>query len=305
MSAVLQRSLPEVAASAAPPAVSVAVPRLPHPIPYQGSKRALARHILAIAAGQRFRCFFEPFAGSAAMTIAAAHRGLAERFVVADSLAPLVEIWRRTIATPHALADAYAHVWQGQTPGDAEYYNRVREAFNRRREPATLLYLLARCVKNSPRFNQRGEFNQSPDKRRLGMQPGKMRRELLGASALLAGRTTVACADFATVIEEATSDDLVYLDPPYQGTSTGTDRRYHQGLSRDRLIAALESLNRRAVPFLLSYDGRSGAKTYGAPLPQSLGLSRLELRAGRSTQATLNGKAEETIESLYVSSSLR
>lgn len=132
-----------------------------------------------------------------------------------------------------------------------------------------------------------------------------MRRELAGAAVLLHGRTTTICDDFEAVIGEATSADIVYLDPPYEGTSGGTDRRYHQGLSRDRLIAALDTLNRRNVPFLLSYDGRCGTKTYGSPLPESLGLTRRELRAGRSTQATLNGKSEVTIESLYVSPQLR
>lgn len=103
---------------------------------------------------------------------------------------------------------------------------------------------------------------------------------------------------------EATEEDIVYMDPPYEGTSTGTDRRYHQGLDRKRLISILTDLNRRNVPFLLSYDGQCGDKTYGLVLPASLHLTRLELNAGRSSQATLNGRAEVTIESLYISNKL-
>lgn len=96
----------------------------------------------------------------------------------------------------------------------------------------------------------------------------------------------------------------MYLVPPYEVTTTGDNKRYHQGLERERLIAALESLNRRGVPFLLSYDGQCGEKIYGSELPASLHLTRLELNAGRSSQATLNGREEVTIESLYMSSSL-
>lgn len=84
------------------------------------------------------------------------------------------------------------------------------------------------------------------------------------------------------------------------GVTNGNDRRYHQGLDRGRLAAALEDLNRRGIPYLLSYDGRSGEKTYGDPLPPELG-ERLELQAGRSAQGTLNGRDLNTVESLYVS----
>jgi DNA adenine methylase len=56
---------------------------------------------------------------------------------------------------------------------------------------------------------------------------------------------------------------------------------------------------------LLSYDGRTGRKTYGEPLPAWLDLSRVELCAGRSSQATLHGKRAMTYESLYLSPALQ
>ena len=45
--------------------------KLPHPIPYQGSKRNLADQILRLFPEQ-FESLIEPFAGSAAITIASA-----------------------------------------------------------------------------------------------------------------------------------------------------------------------------------------------------------------------------------------
>ena len=136
------------------------------------------------------------------------------------------------------------------------------------------------------------------------MHPRRMWREVLGASAVLRGRATARCLEVEAALADAGPRDLVYLDPPYEGTSTGRDGRYHQGFDRVRLIALLGALDRRGVPFLLSYDGRSGGKTYGQPLPEGLGLVRLDLRAGRSSQATLLGRALETVESLYVSRAL-
>ena len=45
--------------------------RIPHPIPYQGSKRGIAEAILAYFP-QHVTRLIEPFAGSAAVTLAAA-----------------------------------------------------------------------------------------------------------------------------------------------------------------------------------------------------------------------------------------
>jgi len=279
------------------------VARLPHPIPYQGSKRLLAERILSVVADQKFDVLYEPFVGSGAIAIAGAARGIADRYELSDTLAPLVEIWRAIIDHPAELAHGYEEIWQAQFDS-LDHFNDVRAEFNARHDPAKLLYLLARCVKNAPRFNGDGEFNQSPDKRRHGMRPAKMRREIEGVSALLRGQTCASITPFERALGSATSSDLVYLDPPWEGTSTGRDKRYHEGLDRDRLIDALNDLNQRGVPFLLSYDGRHGDKTYGEPLPESLRALRLELPAGRSSQATLLGRSEETVESLYVSEGL-
>src|SRR3954451_8713697 len=152
--------------------------RLPHPIPYQGSKRRLAGRILAVAGEHRFGTLYEPFAGSAALTIAAAARDLPERYVLRELLVPLVGIWAAVLRAPEPLADRYAALWADQlAEGGRAHFDRVRTAYNREPEPAALLYLLARCVKNAPRFG-RGGFNQSADHRRRGMDPARMRREI-------------------------------------------------------------------------------------------------------------------------------
>jgi DNA adenine methylase len=274
---------------------------LPHPVPYQGSKRKLAGRIMALLQGEPIRHLHEPFAGSAAFTLAAARQGLARQFFINDSLAPLAALWGGIIDAPEQLARRYEALWAGHAADALGNFYKVRAEFNQDREPAKLLYLLARCVKSAVRFNDRGEFNQSADKRRLGTRPPRMRREILAAHALLRGRTTSTNLDYAQAMGDASRSDVVYLDPPWQGTSGRRDTRYHQILDLPRLIGQLGDLNRRGVPFLLSFDGRLGDKTYGEALPEELDLARIELAAGRSAQATLSGRTDETVESLYVS----
>jgi DNA adenine methylase len=136
------------------------------------------------------------------------------------------------------------------------------------------------------------------------MNPNKMHAQIVGAHKLLRGRARATFGDYHDVLIEAGPGDLVYMDPPYEGTSTGVDRRYYQQLERKRLIRTLTELNERNVPYILSYDGRHGDKTYGEPMPASLGMSHIELVAGRSSQGTLSGRNITTIESLYISSNL-
>ena len=277
--------------------------RLPHPIPYQGSKRALAPLIGAYIP-RDVDLWFEPFAGSAAMTLWAAHHGIARRYVIADVLVPMARLWQVIIDAPEKTAEHYRAVWLGQREGDADYFNRVRARFNAEADPVDLLYLICRCVKNAVRFNARGAFTQAVDRRRLGMQPDRMAAAIAGAADMLRGRTEIRSGDWLATTADAGPRDFIYLDPPYLGTTVGRDKRYARQLGQNELVEGLENLLARRTRFALSYDGMTGDKSYGPPLPDALGLSRLLLDAGTSSQATLSGRSERTVESLYLSPGL-
>jgi DNA adenine methylase len=164
--------------------------------------------------------------------------------------------------------------------------------------------LLARCVKASIRYNSSGEFNQSADNRRQGARPETMREHLLGASCLLKGRTELCAADYADLFANVQAQDVIYMDPPYQGVCGERDRRYIGGVEAIKFIETLRTLNANDVSYILSYDGQTGGKSFGKPLPSDLNLTHLFLEAGRSSQATLLGRDDHTVESLYLSPAL-
>ncbi|MFO8006582.1 MAG: DNA adenine methylase [Candidatus Brocadiia bacterium] len=272
---------------------------VPHPIPYQGSKRKLAPVILRYFPDD-VEWLYEPFAGSAAVSLAAAQKGKAERFWISDCLEPLMGIWQMILECPEDLAAQYSALWHAQSEDPGAFYLRVRDEFNQTADPARLLYLVARCVKNAIRFNPDGEFNQSPDHRRKGRRPTTMRNAILGASRLLAGRCKAQSADYREALRRPRTQDLVYMDPPYQGVN-GRDPRYHRQVAFDELMEALENLNGRGIRYLLSYDGSCGGKSYGEEPPEQLQLTRVSVHVGKSAQATLVGRSADTVESLYVS----
>jgi DNA adenine methylase len=276
---------------------------VPHPIPYQGSKRWIARAIVSCFPKGTAR-LLEPFAGSAAVSLAAAHYHKAKEFHVNDINEPLIKLWRKIINEPEALSDEYRRLWQEQEGKEREFYDWVRARFNQTHRPDYFLYLLARCVKAAIRYNARGEFNNSPDNRRKGAHPDTMRAHVFAVSQLLKGRTHFSSEDYRVVLEEATPKDVVYMDPPYQGVCGNRDQRYLGSVTFHEFSDALHRLNSRDIPYIVSYDGRTGDKIYGHKLPEALNLVHLEIEAGRSTQATLLGRDSRTYESLYLSQAL-
>ena len=276
---------------------------VPHPIPYQGSKRKLAATILKYAPGRVPR-LVEPFAGSAAVSLAAAQGELATRFWINDAHRPLAVLWEAIIDRPDSIAAEYRRLWQSQLGRERDYFDEVRDAFNKSHRPGHFLYLLARCVKAAVRYNAAGQFNNTPDNRRKGARPEEMGRRIVGASALLKGKTRVTALDYKAVLKQCAADDLVYMDPPYQGVGQARDPRYSPRIVHLEFVEQLADLNRRRCLYIVSYDGRTGEKQFGARLPKSLRLAHLEVCAGRSSQATLLGRNDITYESLYLSPAL-
>ena len=99
--------------------------------------------------------------------------------------------------------------------------------------------------------------------------------------------------------------DIVYMDPPYQGVCATRDSRYFSGINFDEFVESLEDLNRRGIDYIISYDGSCGEKQYSNDLPNELGLRKIMLNAGLSSQALLLGKKEVTYEALYLSPNLQ
>ena len=281
---------------------------VPHIVQYQGSKRILAPQILQYMP-LRFERLVEPFAGMAAVTIAVARQERARSYLVNDLNAPLIGVLQSAIETPAALLDSYSAVWHEQfayAGGSIEHFYKVREEFNQgNQSPANMLYLLARCVKGSVRYGSNGLFNQSPDKRRNGTTPKNLKSNVDAISYYLKGKTEFHSKDYREILEATRKGDVVYMDPPYQGVSKTRDSRYYSGIDFHEFVEAVDELNRRGIDFLISYDGKCGEKLYGEDLPRELGLQKILLKAGLSSQSLLLGRKEVTYEALYISQGLQ
>lgn len=277
---------------------------VPHPFPYQGSKRNIALQILPYIPSDTFRVI-EPFCGTGAISIACAVNGIAKEFVLNDLNKPLISLWKEILNNPEKLSHEYSNLWVAQQKNSKEFFIEIREQFNQTQLPHHFLYLLARIVKGAVRYNNNGQFNQSADNRRLGMRPELMAKNIFAVSNLMKNKTTLFSMDFSEIIDKSNDSDVIYLDPPYQGTSGKRDSRYLEGLSFDDFVDVLRDMNRKDKKFIISYDGKTGNKVHGKKLPSILNLKHLYINAGKSTQDAFHGRESITLESLYISESLQ
>lgn len=280
--------------------------KVPHIIQYQGSKRKLALQILKYMPSKMNK-LIEPFSGMAAISIAAAYYNKSSAYYINDINKPLVELLATVVNYPEKLVSDYEKLWleQFSYASHLDHYYEIRKRFNSGEQNAVnMLYLLARCVKGSVRYSRDGRFNQSPDKRRHGVNPINLKKSVEAVSTLLKGKTIFSALDYHEILEMAKPGDVVYMDPPYQGVSNIKDSRYFSGIDFYDFMEALDILNKRQIDFLISYDGCCGSRQYGQSIPIELGCKKILLNAGVSTQATLLGKKEITYEALYLSQGL-
>ena len=280
----------------------------PHIVQYQGSKRLLAPQILSFMP-RHFTRLVEPFAGMAAITIACAKQERAGSYIVNDLNKSITDILATAVNSPEKLYHDYETVWSEQftyPDGHIAHFYKIRDEYNNGdTNPAKVLYLLARCVKGSVRYGSNGNFNQSPDKRRNGTNPKTLKQNIEAISYYLRGKSQFFALDYREILANARQGDLVYMDPPYQGTSNVRDSRYISGIDFDEFVVAIDALNSKGIDFIISYDGICGDKQYGKELPADLQLRKVLLNAGLSSQSTLLGRKETTFEALYISRNLQ
>lgn len=283
---------------------------IPHLVQYQGSKRSLASTI-ADYFPNTFDRFIEPFSGTGAMSIYTAFNGLCDSFVLNDVNCQVIDLLEKCINEPDELVTDYERIWNGQFEegeNSVDYYYKMRNRFNEIKDnpdAALTLFILARVSKGAIRYNQQGEMNQICDRRRKGTLPSNVRKNAYAISGLLRGRTQIYCMDYKEILAMARPGDLVYMDPPYQGVSSGLSSRYIQSLSFENFVESLFELNDRNIDYIVSYDGQNDDGKFGQDLPEALRLQHILINAGRSAQGNLNGKKLTTYESLYISPNIR
>lgn len=215
---------------------------------WAGSKRQLVSKLSEYWHRDYLR-YIEPFAGSACLYFAVEP----PRAILGDLNQYLIDTYRMIKHCPYRVIEALHRL-----PGGKEAYYRLRIkpfwTLAEAEQAAAFIYLNKFCFNGLFRTNSKGLFNV-PYGNPKGNQEISVER-LLRASELLQN-TQLCSGDFETVVGMAQPGDFVYLDPPYwtelRRSFVEYDSTPFDVSDLERLKAALASLDRRGIAFLVSY----------------------------------------------------
>lgn len=104
------------------------------------------------------------------------------------------------------------------------YFYEMRQEFNRSGGSLRFLFLNRSCFNGMMRFNASGSFNvpfgKNPERFRKAYVTKIVNQVRVVERVLAATEYEFRVADFRSVLSKVTSDDFVYLDPPYIGRHT-------------------------------------------------------------------------------------
>lgn len=249
---------------------------------WAGGKRQLLSEIYARFPSE-YRHYHEPFFGGGAVffdlepddgTINDTNPRLVNFYEVVrdhpDKLVSRLRNFRDPEAEPVADQAFSSESWKGKEV--EQYFYQQRARFNRRayadgewpatekdriEEAALLFYLNRTCYNGLYRENSSGGFNVPIG--RYADPDWVMADRIRGASRSLAD-TDIRNDDFEYVLDVVDTNDLVYLDPPYQPMSATADFAEYSAegfgkADQERLLAMVKQLNERGVYFVLSNSG--------------------------------------------------
>lgn len=260
-------------------------------IKWSGSKRTQADKIKEYMP-EYFETYFEPFLGGGSMLYAIQPK----KAICGDICIPLIELWNKIKNNPQEISDEYRKRWELLQNEGYEVYYKIRENFNLKNNPEDLLFLTRTCVNGLIRFNSEGHFNNSLHHTRPGISPNTLEKIIFDWSNKIKN-VEFKASDYIETTANAKKGDLVYLDPPYFYTKG----RYYGTIDFEKFLEYLDSLNKREIKYMLSFDGTRGNKNFIVNIPKELYKRHILIPSGNSSfKKVIDKENIQVYESLYL-----
>lgn len=229
---------------------------------WAGSKRRLLPTLQSFCP-QSFERYVEPFAGSACLFFLLQPR----QAIIGDFNQSLIETYTAVARSPRAISNRLATF-----PTTSDFYYSLRKQSPSCLTPieraARFIYLNRFCFNGVYRTNRNGEFNV-PRGTKTGQLPTYT--ELKECASVLS-RASFVAGDFEETLAQATTNDFVYLDPPYSLATERNRGEYGYGgfssVDMARLQRSLAGLHERGATFILSYRCTNQVRLMFAPWHQ-------------------------------------
>lgn len=214
---------------------------------WAGSKRSLLPELLPTVP-RDFKCYVEPFAGSATLFFALRPR----RGILGDINEELMHTYTIVAKHPRLVAHAARLI-----PDTADSYQRLRsmkvEGMLPIARTARFVYLNRHCFNAVYRTNRQGVFNV-PRGTRVGALPSE---SVFVRCAIALRNAKLIAGDYQECLRAAKPKDFVYIDPPYANPHRTTTGEYgptcFAASDFPILWKWLQRLDQKGVLFMFSF----------------------------------------------------
>ncbi|GAA3923907.1 Dam family site-specific DNA-(adenine-N6)-methyltransferase [Litoribacillus peritrichatus] len=257
---------------------------------WAGSKKKLLPN-LQLATPKKFNIYYEPFFGSGVFFL-----HLDPKISVISDINP------HLIQAYQMIKDFPVELWSllKSIPADQDLYYHLRGLdctdLDELSRAARFLYLNRFCFNGVYRTNRKGGFNVSRGKGNLGIPT----QEVFYAFSKRLQSCEIYNLDFERVLEEASSGDFVYLDPPYIDLTKRNRGEY--GLDSfgfsdlERLVSSARLATERGVKILISYFECPSLKS----MLSDWYIEEISVQRNVSCNTTARSKAREIFLSNYI-----
>ncbi|NUW62153.1 DNA adenine methylase [Cronobacter sakazakii] len=213
---------------------------------WAGNKTAVMPELMKhLPAGSRL---VEPFAGSCAVMMATNY----PQYLVADIKADLINLYQRAAQNTEELIACALVFFREDNNAESYYQNRLRfntdTTLTALERAALFLYLNRHCYRGLCRYNLNGQFNVPFGNYKKPYFP---HAEIL-TFAEKGHRTTFICASYDETLAMLQVGDVVYCDPPYDGTFTAYHTAGFTESDQYHLASILERRSSEGHPVIVS-----------------------------------------------------
>lgn len=226
-------------------------------IKWSGSKRSQCEDILEYFP-QTINTYYEPFCGGCSMLMGLMNSDIfVKRYVCSDINKDLIALWEKVKYSPDEIYESYVKLWEELNKDNdiyrkRKFFEEQRDIYNKTHDPLVFFFIMRTTTNGMPRYNQKGEFNNSFHVTRNGIKPELLKPILTEWSEKLRkNNVEFVHRSYEEILGEVKEGDFIYMDPPYFNTKG----MYFGGIDFESFFVFLENVSKMNMRFALSFDG--------------------------------------------------
>ena len=269
-------------------------------IKWSGSKRSQSEEIVKRIPKRDYTTYYEPFCGGCSVLFQLLHSDVTfKRYVCSDKNKGLINLWNEIKNNPEEVIKQYEIMWNELNIDDDKerkknYFYSVRERYNKEGSPYDFMFIMRTTTNGMPRYNNKGESNNSFHVTRNGVIPKSLAKTIREWSEVLNKyKVEFIHGEYNDI--QPNEEDFIYLDPPYANTKG----MYYGTIDYDKLWDWMREL---PCKYMLSFDGKTSSRDETYEVPKDLYSTHEYLYSGNSSFNRIIGKSssEYVEESLYI-----